>query len=209
LSTQAAILRVIQTGEIRPIGSTKTEYVDVRVISATNKDLKEEIEKNNFREDLFYRLNTFLIELPPLRHRRDDIPLLVEYFLTRLKIKTGRENLSVSSAAMDLLCRYSWPGNIRQLENEVERACVVCELDGIIGIHDLSHELRACKDSTRDFTKYRGKLHDLVEEIEKRVISSTLAEYKGNILQTSKVLGLTRKGLKDKISRYGISFKDG
>ena len=209
LSTQAAILRVIQTGEIRPIGSTKTEYVDVRVISATNKDLKEEIEKDNFREDLFYRLNTFLIELPPLRHRRDDVPLLVEYFLTRLKIKTSRENLSVSSAAMDLLCRYSWPGNIRQLENEVERASVVCDLDGIIQIHDFSPELRGFKDSSADFARHRGKLRDLVEKIEKEVISSTLAEYEGNLLRTSKVLGLTRKGLKDKISRYGISFKDG
>ena len=162
VSTQAAILRVIQSGEIRPVGSTKTEFVDVRVISATNKDLKEEIKNNNFREDLFYRLNTFLIDLPPLRHRKDDIPLLVEYFLTRLKIKMGRENLSVSSAAMDLLCRYSWPGNIRQLENEIERSSIVCDLDGIIEVNDLSSELSALKDGSADFTRYRGKLQVLI-----------------------------------------------
>jgi Nif-specific regulatory protein len=208
LSTQAAILRVIQNGEIRPIGSTKTEYVDVRILSATNKDLNEEIKKSAFREDLFYRLNTFLIELPPLRHRKDDIPLLADYFLKRLRIKTGNENLSMSAAAMDSLCRHPWPGNIRQLENEIERAAVICNIDGSIEPHDFSPELLTGMTGSVDAGRYRGRLRDSVAEVETEIIKSALAEYKGNILQTSKALGLTRKGLKDKISRYNIDLEN-
>jgi transcriptional regulator with PAS, ATPase and Fis domain len=205
---QAAILRVIQSGEIRAVGSSKTEYVDVRVISATNKDLKEEINKGDFREDLFYRLNTFLIEIPPLRERRDDIPLLVEHFLKSARIKSGREDLSISREAIDLLCGYAWPGNIRQLENEIERAAVVCGSTGHIERQHLSPELLGAAEGSRDFRKYRGKLRDIVENIEKEIIASALAENDNNILRTSKILGLTRKGLKDKMARYGIATKE-
>lgn len=207
-SVQAAILRVIQSGEIRAVGASKTEYVDVRVISATNKDLKEEIKKGNFREDLFYRLNTFLIEIPPLRERRDDIILMVEHFLKSAKIETGNEGLTVSGEAMDLLCGYAWPGNVRQLENEIERAVVVCGSTGIIEKRHMSPELLGAAEGSRDFRKYRGKLRDIVENIEKEIIASTLAENDSNILRTSKILGLTRKGLKDKMARYGIDTKE-
>jgi Nif-specific regulatory protein len=207
-SVQAAILRVIQSGEIRAVGSSKTEYVDVRVISATNKDLKEEIKNGNFREDLFYRLNTFLIEIPPLRKRRDDIPLLVEHFLKSARIKTGNEDLAISGEAMDLLCGYAWPGNVRQLENEIERAAVVCGSSGLIEKQHLSPELLGAAEGSRDFRKYRGKLRDIVENIEKEIIASTLVENDNNIMRTSKILGLTRKGLKDKMGRYGIDTKE-
>jgi len=207
-ATQVAILRVIQSGEIRPIGASKTEFVDVRVISATNKNLKEEIEKENFRQDLFYRLNTFLIELPALHRRKDDIPLLVNHFLDKLKIKIGRDKLSISQDALDVLMKYSWPGNIRQLENELERAAVVCGSDGCINVKNISPELIVSSDEYGDTGNYQGRLRDIVEKVEVDLITSTLAEYKGNIVQTSKALGVSRQGLKDKIARYKIDLDD-
>jgi transcriptional regulator with GAF, ATPase, and Fis domain len=207
LTTQAAILRVIQQGEIRPIGATKTEYVDVRVISATNKDLKERIRKSDFREDLFYRLSTFVIELPPLNQRKEDIPLLVNYFLRKLRIKLGNESLSISPAVMEILTKYHWPGNIRQLENELERAAVICDSSGQIDVRDLSQEIIISANGFPDISGYRGRLRDIIEKVEREIIRFTLYEHKGNILQTSKILGLTRKGLKDKMSRYKITYE--
>lgn len=204
LSTQAAILRVIENGEIRPIGASATEFVNVRVISATNKDLKSEIKKGTFREDLYYRLNMFLINLPPLRQRPDDIPLLVKHFLGILKIKLNCENLAISPEALDAIARYSWPGNVRQLENELERAAVVCDNKGKIDIHDLSPELVAGVSALNNGGQNRGQLREKVEQVEKDIIISSLHKNKGNILQTAKALGLTRKGLKDKMVRYGL-----
>ena len=204
LSTQAAILRVIQNGEIRPIGAARTEFVDVRVISATNKDLKSLIKKGEFREDLYYRLNTFAIDLPPLCQRKDDIPLLVNHFLNKIKIGVRRDVLMITPAALDTLMKYAWPGNIRQLQHELERAAVVCDSDGRIDIQHLSSEITYTSANQDNVSAYRGKLRDIVEKVEQEVIISTLREYKGNILQVSKVLGLTRKGLKDKMARYKI-----
>lgn len=203
LSTQAAILRVIQNGEIRPVGATKTRQVNVRVLSATNKRLNEEIAAHNFREDLFYRLNTFTVELPPLRERKEDISLLVHHFLKKLKIKLGRDQLLISPAVLAAFSTYPWPGNIRQLENEIERAAVVCDTAECIDLHDLSLELISAAEGPPQ--PAGGRLREKVEELEREMITTTLAEFKGNILQTAKVLGLTRKGLKDKMARYGIT----
>ena len=141
LSTQVAVLRALETGEIRPVGATKTDFVNVRIISATNKDLAAAIKKGEFRQDLYYRLNTFTIEIPPLSRRSEDIPLLVSHFIKRLKTKLGRDNLTITPAALDTLCRYPWPGNIRQLENELERAAVIGEADGVIDTADLSADI--------------------------------------------------------------------
>jgi Nif-specific regulatory protein len=207
LSTQAAILRAIQQGEIRPVGASKTEHVNVRVLSATNKDLKKEIKTGNFREDLFYRLSTFSIELPPLRDRKDDIPLLINHFLKKMRFKTGNENLSLSPAAMDCLLESNWPGNIRQLENELERAAIICDTARQIDINHLSRELLVSTDDIIQRSVQGGKLQDIIEKVESDIIASTLRQQKGNILQTSKILGLTRKGLKNKISRYNISLE--
>lgn len=204
LSTQAAILRVIQNGEIRPIGASRTDHVDVRVISATNKDLKQAINDGVFREDLFYRLSTLTIEIPPLRDRKEDIPPLIDHFLKLLRIKTGRENLTISAGALETLINYDWPGNVRQLEHELERAAIVCGPDAEIDFNDLSTELVVASDIAYESREQSGKLRDIVEKVERDIIKTTLAEYKGNIMQSSKALGLTRKGLKDKISRYKI-----
>ncbi|MCP4706869.1 MAG: GAF domain-containing protein [candidate division Zixibacteria bacterium] len=206
LSTQMAILRVLENGEIRPVGASKTEFVDVRVISATNRDLKKKMEDGSFRQDLFYRLNTFTIELPSLQQRREDIPLLAQYFLKKLKTKFNNDNLSFSPTALDFLTKYSWPGNIRQLENEIERAAVTCNSD-TIEKSDFSREVFDSALSPSDYSLYRGPLKSVVENVEKDIISATLLENNGNIMRTSKILGLTRKGLKDKISRYDIKFE--
>ncbi len=205
LSTQAAILRVLENGEIRPVGASKTEYVDVRIISATNKDLTGLIKEGLFRQDLYYRLNTFTIEVPPLSQRPEDIPLLVHHFLKKLRIKLANESLAIAPAALDFLSRCPWPGNVRQLENEVERAAVVCDTEGTIDIADLSPELLRASSNTSELSSLRGQLKEITEQVERDVISAALTENRGNILKTSKILGLTRKGLKDKMARYGIT----
>jgi Nif-specific regulatory protein len=208
LPTQVAILRAIETGEIRPVGATKTARVDVRVISATNKDLAQEMKNGRFREDLYYRLNTFMIDLPPLKERRADIPLLVRHFLQKSCVKLGREPLTITPEALESLCRYSWPGNVRQLEHEVERAAIVCEGRKDIAIGDLSPGIREV--DYHDVARASGgQLRETIEKVERELINAALAENQGNILKTSKALGLTRKGLKDKMSRYGISATSG
>jgi transcriptional regulator with GAF, ATPase, and Fis domain len=204
-STQAAILRVIQNGEIRPLGSAKVEQVNVRVLSATNKNLRDEIASGAFREDLFYRLNTFTLELPSLSQRMDDIPLLINHFLKRLRVKLGVEELRISPAALEHFLRYDWPGNVRQLEHELERAAVVCGSEGIIDVGDLSPALAAVGPVGAAPESEQGQLRQAVERLEKAMITETLASHEGNIMQTAESLGLTRKGLKDKMDRYGIS----
>ena len=204
LSTQAAILRVIQSGEIRPIGASKTLYVNVRVISATNQLLKQAIKDGRFREDLYYRLSTLVVDLPNLRERPGDIPLLIDHFLKIIRIKTGREQLSVSPDALHRLESYDWPGNVRQLEHELERAAVVAGPDGTIEVRDLSPELLVNTGETAGEELEKGKLKEAVEKLEREMIISTLQESNWNILQTSRTLGLTRKGLKDKMARYGL-----
>lgn len=202
LSTQAAILRVIQTGEIRAVGASKTERVDVRVVSATNKDLKEEIQKGTFRQDLFYRLNTFVIAIPPLRQRRDDIPPLVHYFLDKFRVKLNIPDLTITAPALDYLTRAQWPGNVRQLEHELERAAVVCGGDHVIDTDDFSPDLVTAPAGTGETPK--GYLRDVVERVERNMIGAALREHNGNLVRTSEALGLTRKGLKDKMTRYGM-----
>ncbi len=208
LSTQVAILRAIENGEIRPVGASKSERVDVRVLSATNKDLKSAIKDNSFREDLFYRLNTVTIDNPPLAHRTGDIPLLVHHLMNRLRVKLQKENLAITPGALSLLEKYSWPGNIRQLENEIERAALVCDIDGVIDVEDFSAEVKSSSSEQINTSGYHGKLRDAVNKLEIDLIKRMLAETDGNILKSSKLLGLTRKGLKDKIARYGITSEE-
>ncbi|UCC43157.1 MAG: sigma 54-interacting transcriptional regulator [Candidatus Zixiibacteriota bacterium] len=205
LGTQVAILRVLENGEIRPVGASKSEHVNVRILSATNRDLKEFINEGKFRQDLFYRLNAFTLSLPPLRERHGDIPLLTHSFLEKLRIKLANNDLKISSAALDVLNRYSWPGNVRQLEHEIERAAVVCSIGGEIDVPHLSPDVLGSTADEIDSAGYRGRLREIVERVERDVITAALAENDSNILRTSKILGLTRKGLKDKIARYGIS----
>jgi transcriptional regulator with PAS, ATPase and Fis domain len=205
-STQAAILRVLENGEIRPIGSTTTDHVDVRVLSATNKDLEEAISSDEFRRDLYYRLNTFTITIPSLKERRDDIPLLAQRFLHRLRTKLGNDQLAISEEALTRLCRYSWPGNIRQLQHELEKAAILSDPSGTIGEQHLSPDIRNAPGTLT--SQPVGSLRASVEQLEIEMIERVLNETDGNIQRSAKILGLTRKGLKDKINRYGIGSAD-
>jgi transcriptional regulator with GAF, ATPase, and Fis domain len=203
-STQAAILRAIQHGEIRPVGSSKTETVDVRVISATNKDLKEEIREGRFREDLYYRLNTLALVIPPLRERPEDISVLIDHFLGIISAKSGRTGLSISNGALQVLATYRWPGNVRQVEHEMERASVLCGPDNVIEPTDLSPEILEAAIEAPGLGLPKGELRSAVEKLERTMIVAALGENNGNLVHTAQALGLTRKGLKDKIARYEI-----
>jgi Nif-specific regulatory protein len=203
LSTQVAILRVLETGEIRPIGAENTEFVDVRVLSATNADLKKKISEGTFREDLFFRLNTVTIDVPSLNRRVEDIPILIHHFLSKLKARLGYDRLSISPEAMNALTQYGWPGNVRQLQNEIERAAVVCDMDRVIDMPHLSKDILGAISPAKE-TPDKGPLRQAVEQVEREMITDALTSTGGNILKSSQMLGLTRKGLKDKLARYGI-----
>jgi len=209
LATQVAILRAIETGEVRPIGSSQTEHVDVRVISATNKDLESEIEGGRFRQDLYYRVNTFTIEVAALNRRPSDIPLLVNHFLRKIEIKAGTARKTISPNALDALIKYSWPGNVRQLENEIERAVILADSRSVIEISDLSPAILLQESVPSLVTEFRGNLKEAVENVEREMIARVLDDNEGNIQRSSRELGLTRKGLKDKMSRYGIKADSG
>ena len=196
---QPKILRFIQSGEFRRVGGNTVLNADCRILSATNKNLREEVKAGRFREDLLYRLNVITIELPSLRQRRQDIPLLVSSFLTS-KMKT-RVNKTISAKAMDVLMNYDWPGNIRELENVIERAAILCQ-DNIIEPRDLSL-------SGPPVTQ-QGPSDNVIgtavpmKEIERRHIEGVLRSFRGNKTETATVLGISLKTLYTKIQQFQI-----
>ena len=198
LNVQAKILRAIQEKEIRPVGGTKTISVDVRVIAATNLDLLQAVEQGAFREDLYYRLSVIPLYLPPLRDRKEDIPYLVDHFLQRFAKKRGDEKVvGVSDKAMQHLFDYSWPGNIRELSNVIERA-VVMEENSVIHPDTLPAPVRGIRRETEE-----KELLSL-SEIEKRHIQRILDETNHNISKAARTLEIDRKTLYDKIKKYGL-----
>lgn len=198
---QPKLLRFIQSGEFRRVGGNAVLKSDVRIISATNKDLVEEVKQGRFREDLLYRLNVIMIEVPTLKERKEDIPLLVEFFLTKkLKMKARKQ---VSPAAMDLLINYNWPGNVRELENMIERAAILSR-DDLIQPYDLSLPLR----STNILQNYEhGGLigsHVSIKDVEKKHIEGVLKSLQNNKAEASRILGISLKTLYTKIQQYQI-----
>lgn len=181
---QAKLLRVLQNREIIRLGDTKPIKVDVRIIAATNKDLKQLVNENKFREDLFYRLNVFPIEIPPLRERREDIPLLVHHFIK----KYSKNEISISPQAMKKLQNFYWPGNVRQLENVIQRALILCDKNFLLPEHIIIDD----EDSLLDF---RGTL----EDFEKLLLLKRLKEYNGNRTQTAKSLGVSVRWVQMKL----------
>ena len=184
------------------MGGRETIPVDIRIIAATNKGLKEEVRKGSFREDLFYRLNVVGLHLHPLRERQDDIPVLLDAFMGTITRKFGRPSMKFSPEAMDCLKRYHWPGNIRELENEVERA-VAMAYSETISLENLSEEVKHFKNA-----KLQAKIpsrSDNLEEIETETIVRVLGEVKWNKSEAARRLGLSREGLRKKMKRYGIS----
>ncbi len=201
---QVSLLRVLQDGEIRPLGSELTKKVDIRVISATNKSLEEELREGRLREDLFYRLSVFTMRLPPLRERTGDIPVLANHLVRKFNKKTGKSIKGLSQEAMDCLLGYPFPGNVRELENEIERALAMAEDGKFIEVSNLSEKIRL-----KSITGYlgfqpQGSLKQMVVALEKSALSKTLAKYDGNKTKAARELGLSRYGLTKKIKRYGL-----
>jgi two-component system response regulator HupR/HoxA len=202
---QQRLLRVLQEGEIRPVGSEKSFQVNVRIISATNKNLEELIKSGNFREDLFYRLNVFPIRIPPLRQRREDIPLLATHFLNKFQTKTGKKLKGIDREALNMLMAANFPGNVRELENEIERAVTLANPGQSITPDLLSGAIKNEQSLLPSFLHHPGTLKDITESIEKFYIQEKLKQNKGNITHTARDLGLSRVGLQKKIQRYKIS----
>jgi DNA-binding NtrC family response regulator len=194
INLQAKMLRVLETGEMERVGSSKTRRVDVRVISATNANLTEEVASGRFREDLLFRLNTIEIHLPPLRERREDVPLLASYFLG-LHARRYRKCLQgFDAAAMQALLEHSWPGNVRELSHVIERAVLLAG-DKLVRHGDLA--LRAAASPVR--------LEDMsLEDVQAFLIKKALARYNGNVSQAANALGLSRSALYRRLQRYGL-----
>lgn len=197
LSVQAKILRAIQEKEIRRVGGTQTIHVDVRVVAATNLDLHKAVEDGTFREDLYYRLSVIPIYLPPLRERKEDIPLFTEHFIKTLSRKKRDQTIrGISPSALNYLAEYHWPGNIRELQNVLERAIVVEESDEIQE-NSLPAHLTGQKRTENNNTPS-------LADIEKKHIAHVLSSTRRNISQTARILGIDRKTLYDKIKKYNI-----
>jgi transcriptional regulator with GAF, ATPase, and Fis domain len=193
---QTKLLRVLQEGEVRRLGDTKSRKVDVRVIAASNRDLEAMVAAGSFRQDLFYRINVVKLELPPLRDRREDIPALIEHFLTR----HGRErepSLQIGASALRKLTGYAWPGNVRELENEVQRWLALCE-DRVMP-EDLSPAIEGSQTRMDDPDDL--ELRPRVDRLERELIARAMERTGGNQTQAAQLLGLSRYGLQKKLKR--------
>ncbi|MDQ5986878.1 MAG: Regulatory protein AtoC [Syntrophus sp. SKADARSKE-3] len=200
LATQAKILRVIQDRQLDRVGGRKAIPVDVRIIAATHKDLRQAISEKTFREDLFYRLNVIHLHIPPLRDRAEDIPVLLNYFLEQSIKRLGRPPIRFSKEAIELLTGYSWPGNVRELENEIERAVALAASD-MIDVDDLRASLRLSKKVSEGNVEEPASL----KTAEYGLILKTLDLTKGNRSEAARLLCLSREGLRKKMKRYGMT----
>ena len=198
LTTQAKVLRIIETQEFQKVGGSKTIRVDIRIISATNKDLEEEIQKAQFREDLYFRLNVIPIYVPPLRERKDDIPLLVEYFLQNLARQYGQKKKKISKVTLRGLMEYDWPGNVRELQNTIERLMIM-NPDELIDVKTV----RPIKVTKSDYTSF-NTLRDAREQFERDFIIKKLQENSWNVSKTAEDLEIERSNLHRKIKSLGI-----
>jgi two-component system response regulator HydG len=202
LGIQTKLLRFLQEGEFYRIGGKRPIQVDVRVVSATNRDLEAEVKAGRFREDLFYRLNTITLRMPPLRKRKEDIPMLVDYFLKNSRFGGSAQQIKrIDPRVMDAFQNYDWPGNIRELQNTIERLKILAE-NNEIRLDDVPFTIRMPKhkgESSNDFSI------DLpLEEVEKNHILRSLTYHHGNKTKTAQTLGITIKTLYNKLHRYGV-----
>lgn len=204
LSTQAKLLRAIETKTINRIGSNSDIRVDFRLISATNKDLEKEIKEGRFREDLFYRLSTIIIQIPPLRHRKEDLPELIRYFLNKVRISLGFEKIIMDDEVMAFLMRYHYPGNIRELKNMIERMAVLSD-DGKISADSISNLVyRSESGELEELFEGNRSLKDIRRGVESKYIQNALKKNLFNITKTAKELDISTRHLFNKISEYGI-----
>jgi len=198
------LLRVLQEGEIRRVGASTSRKIDVRVISATSKTLSQEVAGGRFRGDLFYRLNVFSINLPPLRERMEDVPLLVEHFLAKHAVKLGIRTPRLTPDAMKCLMAYSWPGNVRELENCIERGLVLA--DGPIDVDSLPDTIRGRGGSgfSDEIPADCLSLKVAEELIERRLIRKALEQTRGNRTHAARILEISHRSLLYKLKEYSI-----
>ena len=195
LAQQAKLLRVLETGELQRVGSSRTRRVDVRILSATNSELDRAVADGRFREDLYYRLNAVEIRLPPLRDRREDIPLLAAHFLGRSGARYGRPDLRLTADAVDALLRHAWPGNVRELRHSVERAVLLADGDEV-GVEHLG--LRQAPEGSLRLESME------LDEAERILIRKALARNRGNVSRAAEDLGLSRSALYRRLKRHGL-----
>jgi two-component system response regulator HydG len=200
---QTKLLRVLQEKEFEPLGSTRTIKVDIRVIAATNKDLPKEVREGRFREDLYYRLNVVPITMPPLRERKEDIPPLADHFLAVYREKNRKPLKGISGKALDLLARYDWPGNIRELENFIERAVIMTKEEMITAVDFPPQIQRLSGEGEKG--GFAIPYGTSLEAMEKELIIKTLAETGGNRTRASEILGINRRTLQNKLKEYGLN----
>ncbi len=204
-SMQVKLLRVLQEGTLTPVGGTEQKKVDVRVVAATNKDLKEMVEEGTFREDLYYRINVINLVVPPLRDRKEDIPVLVDHFLSRGCKEKNLPLKGFAKRTMEKIFDYPWPGNIRELENEVERLIVLSGDDQRIPAELLSQRIRDFGEKAKiQGVRVAGKLKDSLEELEKTMIREGLRRTNWNKSRLAKELGISRAGLIMKVEKYNL-----
>jgi DNA-binding NtrC family response regulator len=195
MSQQAKLLRVIETGEFERLGSSRTRRVDTRIISATNANVVEEVAAGRFRQDLLFRLNTIEIRLPPLRDRREDLPLLAQHFLRQHAQRYRKRLTGFESGAMQILLEHPWPGNVRELDHAIERAVLMVP-GPLVKPTDLG--LRAGREGS-------GRLEDMsLEDVECFLIKKAMTRFDGNVSQAAKALGLSRSALYRRLQRYGL-----
>jgi DNA-binding NtrC family response regulator len=198
---QSKFLRVLQEREFQRVGSSETIKVNVRIIAATSRNLKKEVEAGRFREDLYYRLNVINIAIPPLRERKEDIYYLAQMFLDKFACTAEKRISRIEEKAVKLLCAYDWPGNVRELENAIEWAVVMCSGDEI-KVDDLPSSIiqQLGDEAPADLTLKKAR-----EIFEREYITDTLSRFSGNVSRSSKYLGLARKNLQEKIKKYEIN----
>ncbi len=215
LDAQAKLLRVLQERQITPLGATRSRPVDVRVIAATNQNLEQAVARGEFRDDLYWRVNVVNIQLPPLRDRRVDLPLLIDHFLDHFNRELGLTVKTIAKDAKALLLAYDWPGNVRELENTLCRAMVLCECT-TLSVADLPPRIRG-ESETGDSTglqldqgqvKLTEAVNQMTERLEKTIIIGRLAQLRGNRTATAQSLGVSRKTLFNKMRQYGLAHEE-
>jgi two-component system response regulator HydG len=204
VEVQPTLLRAIEEKKIRPVGGTEAVAVDVRIIAATNRNLEEEMKAGRFRQDLFFRLNVVTINVPPLRQRKEDIPLLVWHFIDKFGRTSRRRINRVEHEAMVALQRYDWPGNVRELENTISQAFAIGSGE-VLRLDEMPHSILS---SARAKGRLSFSAPRSLQEMEKETIISALAEHRGNTKEAAKTLGIDRSTLYRKIARYGIDLKE-
>ncbi|MDY7010246.1 MAG: sigma-54 dependent transcriptional regulator [Planctomycetota bacterium] len=219
LHLQTKLLRVLQDYEIRPLGSEKTNWVDVRVIATTNRSLEEEVASQQFRNDLYYRLSVVTLTVPPLRERPEDVPSLVQHCIDLTRRRIGREVSSITDEAMDALCRYDWPGNIRELMNVIERAILLCQSDEItlsdlpdgfneigglsVGSHRLRTDLSGASDDWQGRT-LPEVCGEVIERVERAYLQMALTASRGHVGKAAHMAGIHPRGMYNKMRKHGL-----